>query len=144
MDQPTTENLTLWYFGTDASTAGHYFHTMGEKYMQKSRTWFNDWPFNPETVANKPNAKEWSSDTGLKRGDAKFFQIDGHSIWYVEGSAADSRSGTKSVWWVKKLITKQELKEIILANEPSRVLIAGMKERMKFEINWDYEDRGNV
>lgn len=144
MDQPAaTQGLELWYFGTDANRAGHYFHTMGEKRMQSSRSYFQDWPFNPESIAKLPGGSPYSSNTGLKKGDARFFQVQGHSIWYIEGSAADSRGGTKSVWWVKKLITKEELKEIILANKPSQELIAAMKNKMGFEVNWNYESQGN-
>jgi len=142
--QSTNRGLDLWYFGTDATSHGHYHWSMGEQYMTQRYNGkylsHDDFPFSPEALALKDqNINNYMKGTGLKKGDARFFQIKGYSIWYVEGSAKDDRGGTKSVWWVKGDVSKEVLKEIILANRPSQILIKQMKEKMNFEINWDYD-----
>lgn len=138
--QPT--NLVLWYFGTNIDRAGHYIFIMGENRMQSSNISYESLPFSPEALALKDqDISNYMKGTGLKLGDAKFFQIKGHSIWYIEGAPGDSRGGCKSVWWVQKLITKEELKTMILANAPSIELINAMRDRRQFEINWDYESQ---
>ncbi|GAG36427.1 unnamed protein product [marine sediment metagenome] len=110
------------YFGTNLDTHGHYFWELDGIMMRKVKTSFKDIPFDPEELTNDCK----------KKGDTVFCVVEGYSILAINGSCKDTRPGTKSVFWVNQVITKEELLQRI-ANIP---VARKMIQQMDFLINW--------
>lgn len=88
--------MDLHYFGTDISSAGHYFFILKGNHFCNSRVNFKDLPFNPEGLPlSKTNGDvETFLITDFKRG--KFY-----CILAICGSPVDRRGGCKSVFWIE-------------------------------------------
>jgi len=110
------------YFGTNLTEAGHYRWFLDDDVMVKNRAYrFDDLPFHPENLTNN-----------LVFGEVVFYQGGGYTVVGISGSCKDSRPGTKSIFWVKELITRKEMIERILDNSLSLELLA----KMPFNVRW--------
>ena len=99
------QELEICYFGTTLTVAGHYFHIVGDTYVQKiiDRDMWEEIPFNPEELPR--NCK--------KLGEYEYLQIGDYSVIAFLGSPYDRRGGCKSVFFVKANLTENELYEMI-------------------------------
>jgi hypothetical protein len=114
------------YYGTDLNTAGHYFWELGGNDIRRSRANYQDFPFNPEGL---PYIKIGHL---VENGIAKFYQFAGFSIYAIEGSCADKRAGSKSIFFVEQGLDKEQMKALILATPIASRII----EKMPFEVQW--------
>lgn len=111
------------YFGTDLMYHGHYrWNLDGDEYMQKMYNRFEELPFDPEGLTKT-----------LRKGDVAFYQGGGYTVIAIAGSCKDDRPGTKSVFWVKEIITRSEIIMQINQNHLAMKLIRAMN----FEIKWE-------
>lgn len=110
---------TIRYFGTDLSSAGHYFWQMGTESLYGLN--FKDFPFNPERMP-----------TSQRNGDVEFYHIDGWSIMAICGSCKDKRPGSKSVFFIKQEMPDNELLNLIRSIPIANKIINAMP----FDINW--------
>lgn len=114
------------YFGTNLSSAGHYFWELEGASFHISTMGHHNCPFNPEAL---PHCE--SGET-IKNGTVKFYQFAGYSIIAIEGSPKDQRPASKSIFFVRSLIPKEELKRQILAIAVGAEIIA----KMSFKVEW--------
>lgn len=110
------------YFGTSLTEHGHYRWNLDKNQMIFSGgLLFNDLPFHPENLTNN-----------LQKGEVVFYQGGGYTVLGIAGSCKDTRGGTKSIFWVKEVISKPEMIEKIKNNPLAMKLI----DAMPFEIKW--------
>lgn len=103
------------YFGTNLTTHGHYTWDLSGDYMRKTGLMPNT-PFDPYAI-NKSEIK----------GSIVFCKdFAGFTIIAIEGSCIDNRNGTKSVFWVKENLSKEEMIECIMSNKHSKSIINAM------------------
>lgn len=107
------------YFGTDLTSHGHYYWNIDEG-MYKIYT-PNDIPFNPECLTKN-----------LAKGQTVFYRGGGYTVLGISGSCKDERPGTKSVFWVKELLTKHEITDMVLSNSMAMKMISSMP----FKVEW--------
>lgn len=112
------------YFGTNLDSAGHYFWTLEGERLNRSNLWFDKLPFNPEEMPG--NGKS------IKKGTVEFHHIGGYSICAIAGSCADTRWGTKSIFFIKEEMGNEELATRI----KSIPIAIKMFEQMPFKIEW--------
>lgn len=107
--------MTIYYFGTDTRSAGHYFWEITEKGVTCKYLTFPEYegekwecyPFDPENLFNK--------DEKYQKGYVKFIRIKEYSVCAMVGSPIDSRQGCKSVFFIKEHISNEALKNCILS-----------------------------
>jgi len=110
------------YFGTNLTEAGHYCWLLnGERISRVEGAMFNNIPFHPEYLTNN-----------LPVGEVVFYQGGGYTVIGIAGSCIDTRGGTKSIFWVKEIITKNEMIERIKQNSLAIKIITNMP----FKIKW--------
>jgi hypothetical protein len=109
------------YFGTSLDVAGHYRVNIDNGFDYHQSLKFNDLPFNPEQLTN-----------GLPRGDVVFYQGGGYTVIGIAGSCKDQRPGTKSIFWVKEIISRDEMIHRIVQNETAMKIINAMPFEVKF------------
>lgn len=109
------------YFGTSLTSAGHYFWTLDGEYMESSKIYFKDIPFNPEEMP-----------TARTKGSVEYYHIEGYTICAIAGSCKDTRWGTRSVFWINEDIEFGELLERIKSIPIAQKILA----QMPFEINF--------
>lgn len=114
------------YFGTDLRTHGHYLWKLKGDSMQPNGEYLGNLPFNPEDYP------KWEKGAVYSKGDAQFIQVNGCSIIAIEGSCVDNRWGSKSVFFVRQLINKEQLINMIQTTFSANAIIT----QMPFEINW--------
>lgn len=110
------------YFGTDLNSAGHYFWELEKNSIFKSRLRYEDIPFNPEGLPIVNNEK----------GHVEFHNVFGYSILAIAGSCSDNRWATKSIFWVKEIISYDDMKKRILDIPIAKQIL----NKMPFEIKW--------
>ena len=104
------------YFGTNLDEHGHYTWDLSGDYMTKIGLLPKNTPFNPEELTNN-----------LPKGNVVFCKdYAGFTILAIAGSCIDKRGGTKSVFWEKENISKEEMIERIMANKHSKTIINAM------------------
>ena len=86
------------YFGTDFTQAGHFRWQLTSNGMQGRTLKFNDLPFHPEELTN-----------GLANGEIIYYQGGGFTVIGISGSPTDKRPGNKSLFWLKELLTREEI-----------------------------------
>lgn len=111
------------YFGTTLDEHGHYTFLLYENGMDKIALslYKRGLPFDPESLTEN-----------LPKGEVVFYQGGGFTVIGISGSCKDTRPGTKSIFWVKELITKEEMIEKI-KSQPMAAKIIGA---MPFEVKW--------
>jgi len=97
------------YFGTDLREHGHYFWQLEGGTMRKIPYNFKDYPFNPEDLPKREVGET------IRKGDVKFYHIDGYTICAIEGSCVDNRWGTESVFFIKEILEDKEMIKRILS-----------------------------
>lgn len=103
------------YFGTDLRQAGHYRWILSESGMRENGLRCNDLPFNPEELTNN-----------LQKGETAFYQGGGFTVIAIAGSPIDKRPGTKSVFWLKETLSKEEMIQRIKSNQAANSIIEAM------------------
>lgn len=116
----------MYYFGTNLKNLGHYFWELAGKEFSGTTMFFSQIPFDPEDMPYRKRGEV------IKNGDTGYYQEGEYSIYAIEGSCMDKRPASKSVFFVRELISKEELKERILAIPIAQQIIG----RMPFEVNW--------
>lgn len=115
--------IPMEYFGTDLDTHGHYRFLLDEKGMQK--VYYSEYrrgiPFNPEGLTD-----------ALPKGDVIFYQGGGFTVIGIAGSCKDTRGGTKSIFWLKEIMTREEMIQRIKAHPMAMKIINAMP----FEVKW--------
>lgn len=104
------------YFGTSLTSHGHYTWDLSGDSMVKKRLMPNT-PFNP-----------YELNKSQKKGSVVFCtdNNNGLTIIAIEGSCIDNRGGTKSVFWVYEILSKEEMIEILMSNKHSKKIIEAM------------------
>ncbi len=112
--------MELNYFGTNLTRPGHYFFSLRDGFHETLNSGFRNLPFNPEALpySDPPYA--------LKKGETQFLQFCGFTILAIVGSCADTRMGTKSVFFVKATISKEQMIALVKANPTAAQMIAKM------------------
>jgi hypothetical protein len=109
------------YFGTDLNESGHFRFIVDGEHMVRTRDRFYDLPFNPEELTNN-----------LPKGEVAFYQGGGFTVLAIAGGCKDQRPGTKSVFWVKEIVTRGQLVTQIMQSAPAMKIIRAMP----FEVRW--------
>jgi hypothetical protein len=112
--------MKIEYFGTTLDSCGHYRFNM-DNGMEQNWLHIEGIPFNPESFANRG-----------QRGDVEFHQINEFSALAIVGSCKDTRPGSKSVFWVNKIVSMEEMKTIILDNKSCKMVI----DALPFNVKW--------
>ena len=113
------------YFGTSLTDHGHYRFDMTGNYMEKTYNnypHFKDLPFHPENITNN-----------LPKGEVVYYQCGGYTVIGISGSCKDERNGTKSIFWVKELLSKDAMIQRIMQNHAAMKVVRAMP----FEIKWN-------
>jgi len=108
------------YFGTNLTEAGHYRWDIDEGFRRMNYS-FKELPFNPEEINNN-----------MPNGETVFYQGGGLTVLGITGSCIDRRPGCKSVFWVKGIITREEIIKRIMTNKTAVEIIA----KMPFKVKW--------
>lgn len=108
------------YFGTSLTEYGHYRWLLNNG-LQYQGLKLKDLPFNPEGLTNN-----------LPKGETIFYQGGGYTVIGISGSCKDTRPGTKSIFWVEAIITRDAMKQCILDNPHAMSIINAMP----FEVKW--------
>ena len=116
------ETEIINYFGTELESYGHYIFQLDNDRMDRIGIRFDHLPFSPENLTNN-----------LPKGEVIFYQGGGFTVIGISGSCKDDRNGTKSIFWVKEIITFNELKDRILNHPVSQLII----KQMPFTIQWN-------
>lgn len=108
--------MELRYFGTNEREAGHYNWVVEENNLRKDYNFaYKEFDFDPYDK-QKPHPK----------GTTTYIKTDKFSAIIITGSAADSRNGTVSTFFVRESKTKEELKDFILSIPRAVQLINAM------------------
>jgi hypothetical protein len=124
--------MRLQYFGTDTREAGHYFWNfdggrMNCDYLKHFKSYGGSLPFDPENIFRMKTP----AGRDLPNGHVEFHQIEGYTILAIVGSPADRRGGCKMVFFVKGIISRIELVEIVTKTTAAYNII----QNCKFSIN---------
>lgn len=119
------DNNIIYYFGTSLTQAGHYIWEVKNNTLSELNTYsiLKRLPFNPENLNNN-----------LPNGNIIFYQGGGYTVIGITGSCKDTRPSSKSIFFINKIVSFNELKELLL----SIPIVNKMIEQMTFNINWDY------
>ena len=109
------------YFGTNLIDYGHYRWLLTENGLSKQWNKFDELPFHPENLTNN-----------LPKGETAFYEGGGYSVLAIAGSPKDTRPGTKSVFWVKLKLSKEEMVEFVKENKAAMSIINAMP----FKVGW--------
>lgn len=112
------------YFGTSLTEHGHYRRNIDGGFSSHSSIRFDDLPFHPEHLTNTS-----------RLGEVVFYQSEDYTVIAINGSCVDHRPGSKSVFWEKEYLTKDDMIKRIIANPIANKIL----KQMKFQIRWDYE-----
>ncbi len=109
------------YFGTTLNDYGHFTWDLSGPFMQKVGLLPSETPFNPEELTKN-----------LIKGETIYYQGGGFTAIGIAGSCKDERHNTKSVFWVRELISKEQMFNQIKLNEHARKII----DKMPFNVKW--------
>lgn len=110
------------YFGTSLDQHGHYRFLLEDDRLVKLPYHFEKLPFHLECITQEV----------LKKGDVVFYQGGGLTVIGIYGSCKDTRNGSKSIFWVNEVITKEEMIQKIKSHPMAVIIIKAMP----FEIKW--------
>lgn len=106
--------MELNYFGTNLTTAGHYFWILNKYGFNRSKVYFSNIPFDPEQLP-RPHI-----------GNIDVHQFGEYAICAVKGSPYDKRGGCKSVFWL--IGNLAQLEEAMLSTPVVKEIIEGIPE----------------
>lgn len=109
------------YFGTNLDDFGHYAFNLDGDRMQKTWVKIDKLPFHPENLT-----------TDLPKGEVVFYQGGGYTVVGFAGSCKDTRPGTKSIFWVKEILTREQMIQAIMRNACALKII----NKLPFEVRW--------
>jgi len=109
------------YFGTNLTEYGHYTWDLTGDRMVKIGLLPQKTPFNPEEITNN-----------LPVGEVIYYQSSKFTVIGIAGSCKDSRCGTTSIFWVRELLSKQEIVERINENKLAKAIIDAMPFCVRF------------
>ncbi len=112
----------LFYFGTRLDSAGHYFWTLHDSRLVRSKVYFDDLPFNPESL----------TEDNQPLGAVRYLKFGDYRVCIIVGSCYDKRPGSKSVFWTTEDIRFGDFKNMILSIPIGKKII----EQMPFEVEW--------
>lgn len=114
----------MHYFGTTLNSSGHFFFELEGNSIHRAKRQYNlsDLPFNPEGLPYPAK----------RNGYMQFHQYCGFTILAITGSCHDTRSGSKSVFFVEEIISQDEMKARILSIPIAKQII----EKMPFKVEW--------
>lgn len=92
--------MNLHYFGTDLTSAGHFFFDIYTESFGRSRIRFEKLPFNPEALPYRITHE---------KGERKDYHAFGFTILAISGSIIDNRPGCKSIFFVEQEISFEQL-----------------------------------
>jgi hypothetical protein len=105
--------MELYYFGTDMRQAGHYFSKLTPNNIDS---------FGPSIYYKEVFAKiDFDPEDYSPRekfppvGTVDYFQTKKCSVIRIEGAPADTRRGTKSVFFVFAQLTEDEMWDLIFS-----------------------------
>lgn len=113
--------MKIEYFGTSLSENGHYRWILEEDRSVYKGLRFEDLPFDPEGLTNN-----------LIKGSIVYYQGGGYTVLGISGSCKDNRLGAKSIFWVKKILSKEKLIEVIKNNPMAAKIIDAMSFKVNF------------
>lgn len=116
--------MELQYFGTELSNSGHHLWEVDIHGLHRSLLELYKLPFNPEGLPYKEKFQPY------RNGWVQYYDFCGFTICAIEGSCHDTRPGSKSIFFVKGHISKEEIKAIILSKAKKII------DKMPFEIKW--------
>lgn len=97
--------MRTYYFGTDLTTAGHYFFELtGDRMISDRNVRYGEHPFNPEQLPVMVNRRSVAP-----KGMTRFYNIGHYSICAIGGSPKDERPGCKSVFYWEEPLTELEM-----------------------------------
>lgn len=101
---------SLQYFGTNTTSAGHYFFNFDAtgQYMSSCDIQFGSLPFNPEDYG-KEKTSSYPNYRSFPNGTVQYEQIGGYSVLAIAGSPIDKRGGCKSVFFMLGDFSKDQL-----------------------------------
>lgn len=110
------------YFGTNLTSHGHFLYDLSQGTFRSIPGLLpKNVPFHVEEMVN-----------GLPKGEVAFYQGGGFTLIAIAGSCVDKRPGTKSVFWVQEIITREQMKSRILENAAAQSII----KQFPFKVNW--------
>lgn len=109
------------YFGTNLSEHVHYRWVILNGALHRQYTKFDDLPFHPEYLTDN-----------MEKGEVSFYQSSSYSVIAINGSPKDERPGSKSVFWEKEKLSREDLIKRIKENETAMALI----DAMPFVVLW--------
>ena len=112
------------YFGTSLDQHGHYRFLLEGNHMDKVSysPYKKGIPFDPESLTED-----------LPKGEVVFYQGGGFTVIGIAGSCKDTRPGTKSIFWVREIISKEEMIQKIKEHPMAMKIINAMP----FEVMWN-------
>lgn len=118
----------LFYYGTDCYSLGHSFYAFSENNQTMSRIYARmkngeylldgyaqPIDFNPEDAS--PQGQR------VSLGAVDFFTTKKYTVLRIEGSPTDTRQGSKYVFFVKDIISRKEMVDIVTASHPAVKII---------------------
>ena len=111
----------MQYFGTSLTDHGHYVWDLSGDIMIKMGLFPKDVPFNPEGLVYN-----------LIKGEVIFYQSSEFTVIGISGSCKDQRSGTKSIFWIKEVVSKEEMIKKINENVHSKAIIDAIPFKVMF------------
>lgn len=109
------------YFGTNFSEKGHCRWNITNEKFENIINRFIDLPFHPEEMTNH-----------LKNGNVIYYNGDGYTVLGISGSCLDTRPESKTIFWLKENLTKDEMIAKIMLNKLADKIIKSLP----FEIKW--------
>jgi hypothetical protein len=109
------------YFGTNLTEHGHYTWDLKGTKMVKIGLLPKHTPFNPEELTRH-----------LPKGHCVFYEGGDYTVFAISGSPLDTRPGTKSVFWVRENLSREQMIDRIKENKTAMSIINAMN----FDVKW--------
>lgn len=120
--------MKISYFGTNINESGHFLWEIssnGDSLYNRGFPSRARIPFDPEHLTNN-----------LRNGETAWMTVHGalgqFTVCAIAGSCADSRPGSKSVFWVPCIMHFAELRQRILDTP----ILNQMINKMPFSVKW--------
>lgn len=118
--------MEIEYYGTNLISAGHDMFILGQDGLKRNLRRFHELPFNVESLPWARKGHEY------KIGIVRFYTFAGFTICAISGSPDDTRSGSKSIFFVEAEMTPDNFKTALLHAPMFNKIIA----KMPFNVLW--------